>query len=71
MTRRQAAEYLACSVASIDRRLAEMAHNPIRGKMRFSRIDDWGTQREPVRILAADVHAMLPDPHAVKQTEAA
>ena len=62
LSRREVADYLSCSVDSVDRRLKPLAEGPERGKLRFTRIEDWGTEREPVRILAEDVYALLPLP---------
>lgn len=71
MSRRQAAEYLCCSVSSVDRHLVAMSDNPQRGKFRFMRLKDWGSEREPIKIVAADVYAMLPIPDAVNEEEVA
>lgn len=62
MTRREAAEYLRCTVDEVDANLIPLDENPAQapGKMRFVVM---AVERDlRVRVLAADVFSVLPLP---------
>lgn len=68
----EAADYLSCSVQSVERRLIEMKPTPEVGQLRFRRIEDWNAlstaerQRStPLRVLGEDVYALLPLPPGI------
>ncbi len=62
MTRKEAAAHLRCSVDTVDRMLVAMSDGQERGKLRYLMAPINRVTR--VRILAADVFAILPQQEA-------
>jgi hypothetical protein len=63
MTRQEAADYLRVSVDTIDRRSVPFDGGKKEGKLRYKCLGFDGLRR--VRLLAADVYAVLPQEEAV------
>jgi hypothetical protein len=64
MTRKDAAEYLRCSVDTIDRLVLvqEKSNAPVPGRIRSMRLQLVPGGMTCVRLRAVDVRAILPDP---------
>lgn len=63
MTRREAAEYLRISVASVDRRMTPAKDGFVAGQFRFVTMD-WNSSHSPIRIMREDVVRLLPNVEA-------
>jgi hypothetical protein len=69
MTRTEAAEYLRCSVDTIDRNLTPIEKGAVDGRMRY-RLSGLGASTK-VRIWSADVIALCPPPEGEEFAEPA
>lgn len=61
MTRKEAADYLRLDISTIDKRLVAMAAKRVAGKLRYETVK-LGGKNPPIRLLAEDVYALLPQP---------
>jgi hypothetical protein len=62
LTRREAADYLRLDISTIDKRLVAMTPKRTAGKIRYQTVR-LGGKHPPIRLLAEDVYALLPNPN--------